>query len=91
MERTEPPARLALWTPAAQGILSHAGPGETLAFAPELLPADVVLASGPRLVIDLALLGPDSEELTERWLESLELCPVMVDAFGLAASAAERA
>lgn len=69
-----------LWTAACRGFLDTAVPGETLAFAPELLPAvigyarEIPTPEGPR-------------EEGDRWTQALVLCRIFDECAAAAAKA----
>jgi len=68
------------WTQAARGFLTHAGPGDVLVFAPELLPAMINYAQTVP-----ANDGSDGRvEESDRWIDALHMTAIAKECFAAA-------
>jgi hypothetical protein len=79
-----------MWRRCFRGFLDTAAPGDTIVFAPELLPAR--LGDGERAVhFNYARRFRDANgewrEESDRWTEALQLCEIARDAFERAQTA----
>lgn len=72
-----------MWVRCFAGFLATAQAGEVMVFAPELLPAAIVV-DGETRPLNYALLDPDGSERTDRWTEALRLCAVARECFATA-------
>jgi len=75
-----------MWQRCAAGFLTHAGAGETLIFAPELLPSSLIV-DGARVEVNYARHRDDGEEESDRWAQGLRLCAIMRECFDAARAA----